>query len=136
MTNIYSTNKKKLSGTSYKEIDKLAKNIYSVIRKRTKRTPYLRSKYFRSEKVFLNIFWSHLYQKHEKDRTRRLKFFDCAVDLIKSSTYHPVSRENFKNKGELLHRFVGSTKNKEKFIVQIKENKRSKRKDLVSVYPE
>lgn len=132
--NIYKTKIDKLTGSSFKEIEKQAKKIFRSIK--TKRTPYLRSKYFKGEKVFLNIFWKHLYDKHEKDRTRRLRFFDCALDLIKNTTNHPISRENFKNQGELLHRFLGMTKNGEKFTVQIKEGKRNKRKDLISIFPE
>lgn len=133
---VFITKKQKLFGSSFKQVKKDALNIFRVVKSRTKRTPYIRSKYFRKEKVFLNIFWNHLYEKHEKDRVRRLRFFDCALDVIKNSTQSPTTRENFKNKDELLHRFIGITMNKEKFVVQIKENKRTKRKDLISIYPE
>ena len=77
-----------------------------------------------------------MFDKNEKDRVRRLRYYDCALDLIKNSNYDPVSRENFQKKDELLHRFYGVAKNNEKFVVQIKENKRTKRKDLISIYPE
>ena len=132
----YTTKEIKLSGTSLKEIEDHAVQIFRSIKKRTKRTPYIRSKYFNKEKVFLNIFWQHLYQKREKDRVRRLKFFNCAIELIKNSIKNPQTTENFKQKKELLYRFYGCTRNKDKFIVQIKENKRTKRKDLISIYPE
>jgi len=132
----FKSSKNKLAGTSFSEINKIAKSIFKPIETRTKRSPYVRSKYFKKDKVFLSLFWAHLYEKQEKDRTRRLKFFDCAMDLIRNSTENPVTRENFRKKDELLHRFYGETKNKEKFIVQIKENKRTKRKDFISVYPE
>jgi len=130
------SSKSKISGTSFSEVREEAERTYRTIKSHTKRTPYIRSKYFTKEKVFLTIFCSHLFEKNEKDRTRRLKFYNCAIDLIRNSSTSPVSRENFKNKDELLHRFYGKTKNKECFIVQIKENKRSKRKDLISIYPE
>ena len=116
------SSKSKISGTSFSEVREEAERTYRTIKSHTKRTPYIRSKYFTKEKVFLTIFWSHLFEKNEKDRTRRLKFYNCAIDLIRNSSTSPVSRENFKNK--------------ECFIVQIKENKRSKRKDLISIYPE
>ena len=132
----YKTKKQKISGTSFKEVNKTAKIIFKQITSKTKRTPYIRSKYFKKEKIFLNLFWSHLFEKREKDRVRRLKFYDCALDLIKNSTHDPETRENFQKKDELLHRFYGVTKNGEKFVVQIKENKRTKRKDLISIYPE
>jgi len=134
--NSYKSKKQKISGTSFKEVNKTAEIIFKQIKKRTKRTPYIRSKYFKNEKIFLNLFWSHLFDKNEKDRTRRLKFYDCALDLIRNSAINPESRENFKQKDELLHRFWGITQKGEKFIVQIKENKRTKRKDLISIYPE
>lgn len=131
----YRTKKSKLHGTSYKEIEKNAFLIFKEIKSHTKRIPYVRSKYFRREKVFLNLFWSHLHQKREKDRVRRLVFYDCDLDLIKNSALDPETRENFQKKDELLHRFLGATRNNEKFIVQIKENKRTRRKDLISIYP-
>lgn len=131
----YKSNKKLVGGSNFSEVRKNADRIFDLIKSKTKRTPYIRSKYFRKEKVFLNIFWKHIFDKHEKDRTRRLRLFDCALDLIRNSTISPITRENFKNKDELLHRFEGFTKNNEKFIVQIKENKRNKRKDFISVFP-
>lgn len=133
---VYRTKKKKLSGSNFKEIEKRALAVFKEIKSKTKRTPYIKSKYFRREKVFLNIFWQHLHQKREKDRIRRLKFYECALDLIKDSTYDPETRENFQKKDELLHRFFGSTPTDEKFVVQIKENKRTRRKDFISVFPE
>lgn len=132
----FKTKKKKISGTSFKEVNKTAQLIYKQIRLKSKRTPYIRSKYFKNEKVFLTIFWKHLFDKNEKDRTRRLKLYECALDLIKNSTRNPETRENFQKKDELLHRFHGAITSGDKFVVQIKENKRTKRKDFISVYPE
>lgn len=132
----YISKKQKIPGTSFAEVTKKARAVFDRVRVRTKRRPYVRSKYFRKDKIFLTLFWSHLFEKNEKDRLRRLKFFECALDLIINSGFDPVTRENFQKKDELLHRFYGSTINKEKFVVQIKENKRTKRKDLISIYPE
>jgi len=131
--NIYKTKNNILSGTNFKEVEKQAKNIFKSIK--TKRTPYIRSRYFKGEKIFLNVFWRHFYDKHEKDRVRRLKYYDCALDLIKNTVHHPITRENFENKGELLHRFSGITKDGNNFTVQVKEDKRNKRKDLISIFP-
>lgn len=136
MQQYYKTKLNKLSGSNYKEIERQVIEIFRTIKSKTKRTPYIRSKYFNKEKIFLNLFWSHLYQKHEKDRTRRLKYYNRSLDLIKNSTYTPETRENFTKKDELLHRFYGLTQNNEEFVVQIKENKRSHRKDLISIYPQ
>lgn len=132
--NFYKTKKNKLAGSSFHEVNRSAQILYKQIRSETKRTPYIRSKYFKNEKVFLAIFWSHLFEKHEWERTTRLKFYPCAIDLIKNSTYDPVTRENFKQTDEILHRFYGKTKDNQEFVVQIKENKRSKRKDMISIF--
>lgn len=131
----YKTTKEKYPGTSFLEIRKYADYDNRLIVSHTKRMPYVRSKYFHGEKIFLRLFWKHLFEKHEKDRVRRLKYFNCALDLLRNSTYNPETRENFKQKNELLHRFRG-TVGTDNFIVQVKENKRSKRKDFISVYPE
>ena len=82
----------------------------------------------------LAIFWSHLYEKREKDRARRLRFYECALDCLRSTTSNPETRENFQQKDELLHRFYGQTANGQQFVVQVKENKRTGRKDFISVY--
>ena len=134
--NAYKTNKKKISGSSYKEVNKAAERIFKIIKSRTKRTPYIRSKYFKGQKIFLNIFWRHLLDKRENDRLRRLKFFDCAMDLIRNTTYEPTTKENPNKRSEVLHRFAGITSNNEIFYVQIKEDKASGRKDLLSMFPE
>lgn len=133
---VFKSSKSKISGTSFSEVRESADRTYRSIKARTKRTPYIKSKYFKGEKVFLTIFWSHLFEKQEKDRTRRLKFYNCAVDLIRNSTFNPITRENFQKKDEILHRFSGKSKDGGGFIVQIKENKRTKRKDFISVYLE
>lgn len=131
----YKTKKPKIPGTSFKEVNKIAKLIFKSVKAKSKRTPYIRSSYFKKEKIFLTLFWDHLFDKKEMDRVRRLKFYECALDLIKNSNYNPETRENFAKKDELLHRFYGATEKGEEFVVQIKENKRTKRKDLISVYP-
>lgn len=134
-SNLYKTSKNKISGSSFIEVRKEANRIFHFIKSKSKRSPYIRSKYFKGNKVFLNLFWAHIYEKNEKDRFRRLKLYNCALDLIKNTTYNPNTCDNFNKKDELLHRFEGVTRNNERFIVQIKENKRSNRKDFISVYP-
>lgn len=113
----FKSSKAKLPGTSFVDVRKKAEVTYRLIKSRTKRTPYIKSKYFRGEKVFLTLFWAHLFEKHEKDRVRRLKYFDCALDLIRNTMLNPETKDNFQMKNELLHRFYGTTKNGEEFIV-------------------
>ena len=131
----YLTKINKLSGSNYVEVKKEAEIVFKQIKSKTKRRPYIRSAYFNKQKVFFDFFWQHLLEKSLKQRARRLKFFSCAIDLIKNSRIVPTSKENVDNRNEILHRFVGQTKNKEIFFVQIKENKKSGMKYLMSCFP-
>lgn len=71
-----------------------------------------------------------------RDKTRRIKYFACAIELIQKSTFHPESKENVDRKSEILHRFKGITPEHEVFYVQIKEDKRTDGKWFMSVFPD
>jgi len=132
----FRTKSKKLTGTNYSELNKKAYCIYSQIEKRSKRRPYIRSKYFNKEKIFLGLFWHHLKDKlNHKDKIRRLKYLPCALELIKNSRLNPTSKENPDRRSEIFHRFVGLTTDDEIFFVQIKENKNNNQKYLISIFP-
>lgn len=124
-----------LRGTNYREISKKAFGLYNKIRRKTKRRPYVRSSYFKKDKIFLSLFWTHLYNKNYWDQMRRMKFFGCAIELIKDSRFEPTSKENPNKLTEILHRFAGTTKDNDLFFVQIKEDKRTGEKWLISVFP-
>lgn len=97
----------------------------------------MRSAYFNKSKIFLAIFWEHLFSKENwKDRVRRLRYFIAAVELLEKSRFEPRSKENPNKKGEILHRFTGITKDNVVFYVQVKENKNTGQKHLISVFPE
>lgn len=132
---VYKSKVSTLSGTSYNEINSRARSLYRTYTSRTKRQPYIRSAYFRKDKIFLGLFWRHLRDKNWKDRSRRLKFLPCAFDLIKNSKQEPSSMQNPNKSGEIIHRFAGITKDGELFFVQIKEIKNTGRKYLISVFP-
>lgn len=130
----YQTKNKKLSGTSYIEVRKKAMATFNQIKSRTKRKPYIRSAYFKGQKIFFDYFWKHLYQKSPKEKFTRLKYFNCAIDLVKNSRNKPLEQINRNKKTETLYRFAGLTRDKELFYVQIKENRRSKRKYFMSCF--
>jgi hypothetical protein len=130
----YQAKIKKLPGSNYAEVRKQALILFNQIKKKTKRKSYVRSAYFNKQKVFFDFFWTHLFQKSLKERTKRLRFFSCAVDLIKNSRIAPTSKENVNNRSEILHRFEGQTRNKETFFVQIKEDKKSSNKYFMSCF--
>jgi hypothetical protein len=130
----YQTKSKKIAGSSYGEVMRNAFSVYDEIKKKTKRRPYVRSAYFKKEKIFLDYFREHLFQKLPKERTRRLKYFKAACDLIENSKLGPVEKTELFEKKEILYRFAGLTIEKDLFYVQIKEDKR-KRKYLMSCFP-
>ncbi|MEK7065326.1 MAG: hypothetical protein AAB963_02680 [Patescibacteria group bacterium] len=133
---IYKTKARRLPGTHWHQVMKKAFGQYKEIKRKTKRRPYIRSAYFNKEKVFLELFWNHLREKvNIKDRTRRLKYFPCAIELIENNRYQPTSRENPNRRDEILHRFMGSTPNDEVFFVQIKEERKNGQKWLISIFP-
>lgn len=136
MIQVYQTKIEKISGTDFREVHQKALFHYSLIRKRSRRRPYIRSAFFNRKKVFLNLFWAHLYEKPNfRDKTRRLRFFPCALDLLSRSRFRPMSKPNPNRNSEILHRFSGVTPTGEFFIVQVKEIKRSNQKYFMSVFP-
>lgn len=132
---VFKTASKKLAGSNYGEVRRKAFSLYTQIKKRSKRRVYLRSAYFHKDKIFLSLFWHHLNDKHHKERLVRLKYFPCAIELIRNSRFAPKSIENVDKKSEMLHRFAGITSENELFYVQIKENKRTSQKYLISIFP-
>lgn len=132
----FQTKKYIIHGTSFSEIKKKALFSYSQIKTLTKRRPYIRSAYFKKDKIFLELFWKHLYEKQNfRDKIRRLKYFDCAIELIKHSNIEPISKENPNKSSEIFHRFTGITSQQDIFFVQIKEDKKTNQKWLMSAFP-
>lgn len=135
-TKAYRTKSKKLTGSNYGEVHRKAFSIFTQIKKKSKRRVYIRSAYFKKDKIFLSLFWHHLQDKfNQKDRQRRIKFYPCAIELIRNSNLDPESKENVDKKSEILHRFTGITHENEIFFVQIKENKMNDQKYLISIFP-
>jgi hypothetical protein len=64
-----------------------------------------------------------------------LRYLPAAIDLLEHSRNNPETVINVEAKAELFHRFHGITKEKSKFVVQIKQIKRSGKLYLMSVYP-
>jgi hypothetical protein len=132
---VYKIKGLRISGTDYKEVNKKARAMYGTIKSKSKRNPYIRSVYFNKEKVFLDLFWQHLWEKANfRDKIRRLKLFPCAIELIQKSSYRPISKRSVENKNVMLHRFAGVV-NDELFFVQIKEELKTKKKYFISVFP-
>lgn len=132
---VYQSKERMLVGSDHREVAGKAKAIFKEIARTTRRKPYIRSAYFNKEKIFLEYFWQHLYQKNPWDRFRRLKYYACAIDLIKNNKLDPYSIQNPNNLSEVLHRFKGRSREGELFFVQITEHKRTNQKYFISVFP-
>lgn len=134
---VYKTKVKLLTGSDLHEVRQKAFGVYEQISKKTKRRPYVRSVYFNKDKVFLETFWAHLFQKENwRDRVRRMKYFPAALDLLRNTRFEPTSKENPNKSTEILHRFAGVTSDNHLFYVQVKEDKRKDQKWLMSAFPE
>lgn len=133
----YRTKVNKIPATNFSEVRRVAFELFKRIKRKSKRSPYVRSVYFKKDKIFLTLFQQHLFEKEKwQDRMRRLQYFEAAIELIEKSRFEPQSKENPNKKGEILHRFAGVTKNGDRFYVQIKEEKASGKKFLISFFPE
>ena len=133
---IFESRYARLNGKIYLDLVRDAREIYNQIVRRTKRNPYVRSKYFKNSKVFLNVFWNHLAQKNPSDRKRRLRFFPCAIDLLRNTTYEPDMVLNPNKTSEILYRFHGKSADGASFTVQVKRDNRSDNKFFMSVFPD
>lgn len=122
-------------GTAYEEVYPPARKLYNQIKAQTKRQPYVRSAYFKKEKVFIELFWIHLNQKNRKERNKRLKYYACGIELLRSTRQQPITKKNPNKSNESMHRFAGLAPNGDLFYIQVKENRRTKRKDFMSVFP-
>lgn len=123
-----------LPGTSYDEVLVVARKEYKKIEALTKRQPYVRSTYFKKDKIFMSLFWTHIMQKDRKVRFKRLKLYKAAIDLLRNSYCEPETIFQKNDMSVLLHRFYGVTKEGVSFCVQVKQDKRSGRKDFMSVF--
>jgi len=136
MIKLYKTKAKKLPGTHWHQVNKKAFSQYKNIKIKSKRRPYIRSAYFGKEKIFLGLFWQHLHEKANiRDKTRRLRYFPCAIELIQNSRIKPTAKISKEESKIYLHRFAGITPDKKRFFVQIKENTKNHQKWLISVFP-
>lgn len=132
----YKTKVNPLTGTHWRQVLKKAFGQYKEIISQSKRRPYVRSAYWDKQKVFLGLFWHHLHEKENiRDKTRRLKYFPCAIELIRNNRIQPVSKKDPNRRDDIVHRFAGITPNNELFFVQIKEDTRKQQKWLISVFP-
>lgn len=131
----FTCQKPPLPGHRYVEVVPQARKLLRELEKRTKRRPYVRSAYFRKEKIFFDYFWDHVRQKLPSDQARRLKFLPCALELLQKSHHDPLTFQEPDRPDLLLHRFAGKTRDGRLFYVQVREEKRGSTKQCLSVFP-
>lgn len=132
---IHSVKTSPYPGSDYSEVYPRARKLYNQIKAQTKRNPYIRSAYFRKDKVFIELFWVHLNQKTAKERRKRIKFYGAGIELLRNTRQEPTTKKNPNKSSEKLHRFAGVTPSGDLFYIQVKENTKTKRKDLMSIFP-
>jgi hypothetical protein len=131
---VYHSKVSSLPGSSYVEVLKLVRKEESKIQNLTKRQPYVRSTYFSHDKVFISSFMTHTMQKGRKSRTERLRLYAAAIDLIRKTRNDPETLLKSDLPKLILYRFYGVTRDNIEFCVQIKQDKRTGRKDFMSVF--
>lgn len=112
-----------------------ARQVFKALQKQTKRRPHVRSAYFNKDKIFFDYFWAHLQQKPPSERVRRLKYFPCALELLRHTRHDPLTFEEPERPSLILHRFAGKSPDGTLFYVQIKQEKRSGKRQCISVFP-
>ncbi|MDP3992906.1 MAG: hypothetical protein Q8Q05_01690 [bacterium] len=132
---IYRCKTKTLPGTQYAELNRAARKIFHEIEKKTKRQPYIRSPYFDKDKIFIKSFWDHLVTKGMRDKARRVKFYSCALELIKENKSSKPEKI-FESKREEIYRFAGISADERKFSIQIRHDLKTGHKYFTSVFPE
>ena len=124
-----------LAGRKYTEVMPQARKIFRSLQQKTKRRPYVRSTYFRKDKVFFDQFWTHMNAKSIPDRTRRLRYLPCTLELLRETRNNPLTFIDSNQPETMKHQFLGKSPDCKKFVVVISEHRSSGRKQLLSMYP-
>lgn len=132
---VYRSKLVKIPGRSYIDVERKARQLHNKYARTTKRNPYIKSVYFGRDKIFINLYWTHLNQKSRVDRKRRLKFYAAAIDLLQYTRFDPLERPNPNAKQETVYRFAGMTANNELFYVHVKRDDRTGNKHFISAFP-
>ena len=122
--NYYQSKLPTLQGSNDKELFYEARQFFRQYDNK-RRLPYIRSKYFNGQKVFLSMFYKHLSQKSYPEQRRRIKFLPAAIDLVKNSKVPPIITGD--GRPDEYYRFQGLSKNHQKFAVQIMKDKKQNR---------
>ncbi len=124
-----------LGGHRYADIMPQARALFRALQKKTKRRPYIRSAYFKKDKVFFEYLWTHLNQKSLPDRARRLRYLPCALEVLQKSRQDPITFVDSQDPDTIRHQFSGVAGDGSRFAVIVKQERASGRKHLLSLFP-
>lgn len=124
-----------LTGHKYADIMPQIRQIFRALQRQTKRRTYVRSAFFKKDKIFFDYFWIHINQKLKHDRTRRLRFFACALELLRVSKNPPRTFIKKELPNVIYHEFLGQARDGSRFAVIIKQHRDSGKKYLLSLFP-
>jgi len=129
----YQSRLPRISGTNYTEILAKARAIYRDLDIQTgHRNTYVRSEYFKKQKIFLKTYWDHFGDKRLSQRRQRIPYYAATIDLLKNTRVKP---DELYEKEHHLYRFFGITKDGHKFVVQVKANRKNEKYHMSSFPP-
>lgn len=131
----YQCKTKSLSGHRFVDIIPQARKLLRALQKQTKRRSYVRSTYFHKDKIFFDFFWQHMQGKSVVDRARRLKYLSCALELLQKSRIDPITFMDENHPGVIKHEFRGNAPDGTIFSVIVQEDRKTNRKQLLTLYP-
>src|SRR3989338_10146950 len=103
---VYKTKARQIPGSHFHIVHERAFGLHTEIKKKSKRRTYIRSAYFGKDKIFLDLFWHHLFEKlNWRDRVRRMKLYACAIELIQNSHFKPNLTIDPNKPSDRLYRF-------------------------------
>lgn len=124
-----------LRGHRFVDIMPQVRKEFRTLQKRTKRRPHVRSDYFKKNKIFFDYFWQHMQRKSVVDRARRLKYFPCALEVLRKSRHNPTTFVDINQPDIIKHEFVAIAPDGVRFSVIIQEDRKTDKKQLLSLYP-
>lgn len=135
MNHVYKCKISAFYSSSYARVKKQAKNFFNSKTAHSRRSAYVRAPAWKKQKVFLGVFWSHLFDKKPAERMVRLRLLPCALEVLENSTYPFVTKTEPGNPNIFLHRLYGQTPAGQVFALQVKEYSNKQKLYFVSCFP-
>lgn len=132
---LFSCKTQPLKGHRFVEIMPQARQAFRALQRKTKRRPHVRSAYFNKDKIFFDFFWHHMQRKSVVDRARRLKYFPCALEVLRQSRQDPGTFVDKYQPNVIKHEFQGKAPDGMTFSIIVQQDRKKGEKQLLSIYP-